>query len=278
MEKHAAALCADSGPSSGGPSPRLLLIRVMAISVGSAKRRRQLLLVSELALYLANPPPPTSSSSSSSASPSSSSSRIAAAAGATGEHPPLFLSALGITSISCGRGSNLIRIEVVHPRRQLVQLQTHDPLRVLTASRTWLSIAYLGTPRPLIGVRLTLPPDLSPPLPLITMEEDGGLARVLWPHLVLLLPSLDDPEVVRRLQATLGAAAASSSDFSSSSISFSSSLVAAVSANNEARALLSRSPAMHLALGEEDSTYIIPHPNSTSTSSSSSNSSSSLAL
>jgi len=39
MEKHAAALCADSGPSSGGPSPHLL-IRVMAISVGSAKRRR----------------------------------------------------------------------------------------------------------------------------------------------------------------------------------------------------------------------------------------------
>jgi hypothetical protein len=53
MEKHARALCADhSGPASEGPSRLLLLIRVMAISVGSAKRHRQLLMVSESALYL----------------------------------------------------------------------------------------------------------------------------------------------------------------------------------------------------------------------------------
>jgi hypothetical protein len=37
MEHHALSLCADAGPTSGG-SPRLLLTRVMAISVGSAKR------------------------------------------------------------------------------------------------------------------------------------------------------------------------------------------------------------------------------------------------
>lgn len=37
IEHHAMSLCADAGPASGGP-PRLLLTRVMAISVGSAMR------------------------------------------------------------------------------------------------------------------------------------------------------------------------------------------------------------------------------------------------
>lgn len=37
MEQHALNLCADAGPSAGGP-PRLLLTRIMAISVGSATR------------------------------------------------------------------------------------------------------------------------------------------------------------------------------------------------------------------------------------------------
>lgn len=37
MEQHALHLCADAGPASGGP-PWLLLTRIMAVSVGSAKR------------------------------------------------------------------------------------------------------------------------------------------------------------------------------------------------------------------------------------------------
>lgn len=37
MENHALGLCADAGPATGGP-PRLLLTRIMAISVGSALR------------------------------------------------------------------------------------------------------------------------------------------------------------------------------------------------------------------------------------------------
>ena len=61
--------------------------------------------------------------------------------------------------------ANSVRVEVFHPYRHMIQLQTTDPLRLLTALRTWVSIAYLGTPPAFVGIRMRIPPELAPPLP-----------------------------------------------------------------------------------------------------------------
>lgn len=47
----------------------------------------------------------------------------------------------------------------------MIQLQTPDPIRLITALRTWVSIAYLGTPPAFVGIRMRIPPELAPPLP-----------------------------------------------------------------------------------------------------------------
>jgi hypothetical protein len=64
-----------------------------------------------------------------------------------------------------------VRIEVFHPFRQMIQLQTNEPLRLLTALRTWVSIAYLGTPPAFVGIRMRIPPELAPPLPPIKVTQ-----------------------------------------------------------------------------------------------------------
>lgn len=63
-----------------------------------------------------------------------------------------------------------MRIEVFHPERQMIQLHTDDPLRLITALRTWVSIAYLGTPPAFVGIRMRIPPELAPPLPPIKVR------------------------------------------------------------------------------------------------------------
>lgn len=104
------SLCADAGPGAGGP-PRLLLTRIMAISVGSALRyvyspidptamhvhithpcmhtnknsKRQLLLVSERALYLESCPKRKA------------------------DDPTAFVSALGISGVLCDGGNLYVR-------------------------------------------------------------------------------------------------------------------------------------------------------------------------